>query len=164
MPAPIHCVLLIDDDSDDNFLHQLVIAKSGLCNQVRVTENGPYILPYITNSNQPDYLWPDIILLDIKMPGMNGVEFLEAYHYLPAEVKSRVMVVMLTISLTIHDQQRVSHLAEVIYQPKPLTINDCVLRVGTLAGHLPAQATHDGHVAGHCRPVFFVVGPAPTPV
>lgn len=121
MPGPIHCVLLIDDDPDDNFLHQLVITRSGLCNQVRVAESGLDALQYITNPDQPDYLRPDVILLDLKMPGMNGFEFLEAYHCLPAALKSRVMVVMLTAPLNTADQQR-EQLAEVnLYEAKPLT-------------------------------------------
>ena len=122
MPRPIHCILLVDDDPDDNFLHQLVITESGLCDTVRVAESGPAALHYLTQTDQPDYLRPDAILLDINMPGMNGFEFLEQYHGLPDYLKSRVVVVMLTTSLNPSDKVRAMQSAEVsTYQSKPLT-------------------------------------------
>lgn len=122
MPKPIHCILLVDDDPDDNFLHQLVITESGLCDEVRVAESGLEALRYLTQPDQPDYLRPDAILLDINMPGMNGFEFLEQYHNLPDHLKSRVVVVMLTTSLNPTDQTRATQSAEVnLYQSKPLT-------------------------------------------
>ncbi len=122
MPRPIHCILLVDDDPDDNFLHQLVITESGLCDEVRVAESGLEAIRYLTQTGQPDYLRPDAILLDINMPGMNGFEFLEQYHNLPDGLKSRVVVVMLTTSLNPTDQTRAIRSAEVnLYQSKPLT-------------------------------------------
>ncbi len=122
MPRPIHCILLVDDDPDDNFLHQLVITESGLCDEIRVAESGPEALRYLTRTNQPGYLRPDAILLDINMPGMNGFEFLEQYHHLDEDLKSRVVVVMLTTSLNPADQNRAAQSASVsVYQAKPLT-------------------------------------------
>ena len=122
MPKPIHCVLLVDDDPDDNFFHQLIIEESGLCDAVRAAENGPVALRYLTHTSQPDYRRPDVIFLDINMPGMNGFEFLERYQTLPADQKSRLLVLMLTTSLNPVDQQRAAGSLEVGgYYLKPLT-------------------------------------------
>lgn len=123
MPKPIRCILLVDDDPDDNYLHQLVITDSGQCEEVRVAESGFQALDYLTQTDRPDYVRPDVILLDINMPGMNGFEFLERYHQLPDSLKSRLVLLMLTTSLNPSDRQRADGAADVTgYQNKPLTL------------------------------------------
>jgi len=122
MPKPIRCILLVDDDPDDNFFHQLVIEESGYCETVRIAENGQKALDYLTQTDHPDYLQPDVIMLDINMPGMNGFEFLDRYHQLPASQKSRLILLMLTTSLNPADRQRAIGMGEVAgYYSKPLT-------------------------------------------
>ncbi|WP_332367995.1 response regulator [Spirosoma telluris] len=107
MPRPIHCILLVDDDPDDNFLHQVVIEDSELCDHVRVAENGTEALRYLEDTGNPEYIRPDLILTDVNLPGMNGFEFLEHYHQLDAPLKSRLAVLVLTTSLApaIHNGQ-----------------------------------------------------------
>ena len=122
MPKPIHCILLVDDDPDDNFLHQMVIEDSGLCEQVRVAENGIQALHYLTQTEAAAYSRPDIILLDINMPGMNGFEFLREYDKLPEHQKANVVLMMLTTSLNPDDQRRAQSFGIVdSFKSKPLT-------------------------------------------
>jgi len=47
-----------------------------------------------------------LILLDINMPGMNGWEFLEEYNFLPEDQKGKIVVAMLTTSLSPDDETR----------------------------------------------------------
>ncbi|GAA4457645.1 response regulator [Nibrella saemangeumensis] len=122
MPKPIRCILLIDDDPDDNFLHRMVIEESDLCEEVRVAENGPEALRYLTQPDDAYYLRPDLIFLDINMPGMNGFEFLEEYEKLPPELKSSLVVLMLTTSLNPVDKDKATRFQAVGgYHGKPLT-------------------------------------------
>ena len=122
MPAPIHCILLIDDDPDDNYVHQLVIKESGLCDTVRVVENGFEGLDYLKRVGQPDSPPPDVIFLDINMPGMNGFEFLEHYRHLEETVRRRTVLFMLTTSTVWSDRHRGGLFDEVKgYLPKPIT-------------------------------------------
>ncbi|GAB3786703.1 response regulator [Spirosoma horti] len=123
MPRPIHCILLIDDDPDDNFFHQLAIEESNLCDQVRVVTSGTQALTYLQETSHPDYIKPDILFVDVNMPGMNGFEFLADYSQLDAPLKGRVVVVMLTTSISSLDKQRTNLLPGInLFRPKPLTI------------------------------------------
>lgn len=122
LSKPISCILLVDDDPDDNFLHQLVIDDSGYCEQVQIAENGQQALAYLTNQAAPDYCRPEVILLDINMPGMNGFEFLAEYEKLDATYQAKVVLMMLTTSLNPDDLKRANGHGVVIgYQSKPLT-------------------------------------------
>jgi len=122
MPRKIRCILLIDDDPDDNFLHELIIRESDLCEHVRTAENGIKGLQYLKNSEAPGYIRPDVILLDINMPGMNGFEFLQQYEQLPENNRAQVVLIMLTTSLNPDDEVRARGYEAVQgYRNKPLT-------------------------------------------
>lgn len=122
MPKPIRCILLVDDDPDDNFLHQIVIDDSGLCDQVRITTTGMEALQYLTDTAHPDYVRPDFILTDINLPGMNGFEFLERYQQLDNQLKCQHAVLVLTTSLNPLDTKRAALLPDIKgYYAKPLS-------------------------------------------
>lgn len=135
MSRPIHCILLVDDDPDDNFLHQIIINDSGLCEHVRVVETGTEALHYLQHTTHPDYIRPDLILTDVNLPGMNGFEFMEQYSQLSQSLKQRTAVIFLSTSLSPRDLQKAAQLSDVKgYYAKPLTtsmlhsiIDQCVL-------------------------------------
>ncbi len=122
----INCILLIDDNEDDNEYHEMVIKIANVCNEVRFAENGIKGLEYIKNSGDPkleaDYPRANLIFLDINMPRMNGFEFLEAYHQLDDSLKAEAVICMLTTSLNPEDRRRALAMNEVSdFQEKPLT-------------------------------------------
>jgi CheY-like chemotaxis protein len=123
----INCILLIDDNEDDNEYHELIITKADVCNQIRTAENGLKALDYIKNSANPDMQdtcpKADLIFLDINMPRMNGFEFLEAYHKLDEKFKAHVIICMLTTSLNPDDRKMAMEMNEVNdFRQKPLTV------------------------------------------
>ena len=64
---------------------------------------------------------PQLILLDMNMPVMNGLEFLEAYQGLPAAQRQTIVVVMLTTSLHKQDELLARQLPIADFLAKPLT-------------------------------------------
>lgn len=122
----INCILLIDDNAADNEYHKIIITEADVCSQIQIVTDGQKALDYIIKAEEThsvDFPKPDLIYLDINMPGMNGFEFLEKYHKLEEKLKSKVTVVMLTTSLNPDDQKRALENKEIIqFQNKPLTV------------------------------------------
>ena len=113
----VNCILLIDDNEADNVFHKIRITKADVTNHIEVATSGNAALDYIKKAGEPGQAEtnpkPDIIFLDINMPGMNGFEFLEEYKKLDERLKSKVIIVMLTNSLGSTDAAGVhAHYAE----------------------------------------------------
>lgn len=109
-------VLLIDDSEPDRLYASIMLARSGHPLAVREFESAAEALAVLASSPHP----PNIILLDINMPGMDGFEFLDAYERLPEANRGETVIVMLTSSPLDSDRERaLSHSAvkEVIVKP-----------------------------------------------
>ncbi|MEN7546277.1 response regulator [Rapidithrix thailandica] len=122
-------ILLVDDNETTNFIHQRLIQQLGTTYVVDVAENGQEALDYLTQQgkyqdNTSNTALPDIILLDINMPIMDGWEFLDAYVKLNVFREKRVPVVILTTSPNPQDKQKANTFKEVVdFKNKPLTSN-----------------------------------------
>lgn len=93
--APINCIMLIDDNKIDNFFHERVIRKNAAANHIIAKESAEEALLHLKDTS---LMQPDVIFLDINMPGMNGWEFIEQYKKMDNEMKNCMIVVMLTTS------------------------------------------------------------------
>lgn len=87
-------LLLIDDDDKDIFLTKRAFKKSIIPSQVQVAKNGEEGLALLRRESPfEDAARPDLILLDLNMPRMNGHEFLEIVKA-DDDFKSIPMIVM----------------------------------------------------------------------
>ncbi|HYG38358.1 MAG TPA: response regulator [Cytophagales bacterium] len=89
-------VLLVDDDPVANFLHEDLI-KRCLMSEVEVANNGMEALDKI-NAGLEIKSFPDLILLDINMPIMDGFEFLEAFDKIPEKPPVKIVILSSSIS------------------------------------------------------------------
>ncbi|PIB36906.1 hypothetical protein BFP72_16590 [Reichenbachiella sp. 5M10] len=122
MNAPIDCILLIDDNPDDNFFHERVIRKGNYAKSVVAIQSGQKALDYLISRDAHPDKHPQLILLDINMPGMNGWEFIEEYKKLDLKFQSQIMVIMLTTSTNPDDQTKAESLDLLSeFKTKPLT-------------------------------------------
>lgn len=111
---PINKVLLVDDDATANYLSKELLESMHAAREIETAENCIRALRLIAQSS------PDIIFLDIRMPAIDGFEFLERLKGLALEKK--VKVVMLTSSLRPEDKLKAfSYKAVIEYLEKPLT-------------------------------------------
>lgn len=117
-------ILLVDDDKTTNTLNTLVINQTNCAKEIVAVKNGIEALKYLTTPVNGEYPQPDLVFLDINMPGMDGWEFLEEYNKLSEEYQANVVVVMLTTSLNPDDRERsLEHVGLDDFMNKPLTIN-----------------------------------------
>jgi CheY-like chemotaxis protein len=115
-------IMLVDDSPDDNFFHEREIKKANPENIVITKDSGQDALEYLQTEKVMHHPHPDLIFLDINMPGMNGWEFLQEYGRLGKELQSRALIIMLTTSENPDDEARAKSLGFISdYITKPLT-------------------------------------------
>jgi CheY-like chemotaxis protein len=97
-------MILIDDNDIDQLLHRKLIERSHLDARIHQFTDANHALQAIAEQSfQTDQYKKNIILLDIKMPMMDGFQFLEAFHLLPDLVKQPYTIFILTSSLNQFD-------------------------------------------------------------
>ena len=119
----LSCILLVDDDPTTNFLHEQLLLSLGVTDHCLVAENGEQALRTLdqTCSAPASVACPRLILLDMNMPVLNGLGFLEAYVQMPLAHQRAIVVVMLTTSLHPVDLARAQQLPIGGVLTKPLT-------------------------------------------
>jgi CheY-like chemotaxis protein len=120
--------MLIDDDEDDNYFHEIVLKKMDIVEQIEIAETG---LDALDNLKKETFV-PDIIFLDINMPGMNGWDFLHEYEKLSLRQKTKTIIIMLSTSISPADKEKAEKMTEITgFQSKPMTqemLNDILNR------------------------------------
>jgi len=92
-------VMLIDDSAIDNFISSKTIQQTGFANNILVYENGQIALNYLKACGRKNISIcpvPDLILLDLNMPVMNGDEFLREFSKLSKEIREKSIIIVLT--------------------------------------------------------------------
>lgn len=116
-------ILMVDDDPEDVFLTKHAFRKGRVENDFRSVSNGKQLLEYLRNEGQfadrKAHPRPNIVLLDINMPIMNGFEALEEIRKDPDI--SDVPVVIMTTSREHVDISRGYSIGASSYIAKPVT-------------------------------------------
>ena len=111
-------VLLVDDSEADQYLTQIVVQDYNPNIEFLVASDGREALDMLAAMDA----YPDLVLLDINMPGLNGYNFLDEYSQLDNQ---SAIVVMLSSSSQTSDKERcLSYECVVDYFIKPLTKED----------------------------------------
>ncbi|MDW3222857.1 MAG: response regulator [Paracoccaceae bacterium] len=124
-------ILLVEDDTVTNLLHTRMIDRSGLVDHVDIATDGIAALEYLNDKTIKDAPLPEVILLDINMPRMDGFEFLQEYAKLDAAAQPvKPMIIMLSTSVLRADQERAEADPNVFrFISKPIHAEDIVVFV-----------------------------------
>lgn len=130
-------ILLVDDDETTNFLNELLLTKLQVSELVHVATSGEQALVLLRQA-PPDEL--TLLLLDVAMPGMGGVAFLEAFQRLPLPQQKATVILVLTTSMDARDLARLDELPIAGLVSKPLNRE----KVATLLQlHFQRQLPHE---------------------
>ena len=115
-------VLLVDDDPLTNDLNERLLKQLRVADQYLSANDGVEALAALQRlAADANPSSPVLVLLDVKMPGMDGMAFVDAYQQLPAAQQQAVVIVMHTASMTSVDLGRVEALPIAGLVSKPLT-------------------------------------------
>ncbi|HEY4650678.1 MAG TPA: response regulator [Pontibacter sp.] len=117
-------VLLIDDDETTNYINKLVVNRAAITEELLVALNGKEAIELITarcEGTTSGQDLPQLIMLDINMPVIDGFGFLEAFNKLECLQDKSVVVAVLTTSLNPGDIERARQAGVTEFLSKPLT-------------------------------------------
>lgn len=122
-------VLCVDDDSISLTISQLLLKRTGFAMEVVTAIDGSDALEYFdtlfTEETNPIENAPELILLDINMPVMNGWEFLQAYVPLYTEKLANTKIVILSSTIDPEDFALAKQYPVVVqFISKPLSIEN----------------------------------------
>ena len=127
-------ILLVEDNSSDEKLTLLAFKSCGVANQVVVVRDGAAALDYLfgtgEHTNRPANVIPRLILLDIKLPKIDGLEVLRRLRADPRT--ELVPIVILTSSKQDEDVLRGYALGANAYVRKPVEFAEFALAAKTL--------------------------------
>ena len=124
-------ILIVEDDENSRMLARDVLQATGYRTAEAETAEEGLRLARETH--------PDLILMDIQLPGMNGLEALRRLRGDPATHEIPVMAV--TASAMTHDRPRIMAAGFDGYQTKPISVKDFLEAVRMLLAQPRAQGT-----------------------
>ena len=122
MSANLNHIVLVDDNETTSFLNNRLLGRLALADHVSTFERADEAFEQFWGSTKQGVeAAPDLVFVDLKMPGMSGFDFLALYNTLPEPVRDKTVMAVLTTSMHGADTARVAQYPNVEYLTKPLT-------------------------------------------
>jgi len=122
MSANLNHIVLVDDNETTSFLNNRLLGRLAVADHVTTFARADEAFEQLWGDPNGDpSRVPDLVFVDLKMPGVSGFEFLELYNSLPKPVQDKTVMAVLTTSMHGADTARVAQYPNVEYLTKPLT-------------------------------------------
>jgi CheY-like chemotaxis protein len=111
-------ILLVEDNADDVELTLHALRKDNMANQIHVVRDGEEALAFLFDPQKPNHVHLKLVLLDLKLPKVDGLEVLKVVKNDPRT--RRIPVVVMTSSREESDLVRSYDLGVNSYLQKPV--------------------------------------------
>lgn len=148
-------ILVVEDSEVDLVLIRRAFAKARVLNPLFNVRSGEEAISYFKGegrfANRDEYPLPDLVLLDLKLPGLSGLEVLKWVREQP-ELRA-LRIVMLTGSAATEDINRAYQLGANSFLVKPMDFDSFVQIAGAVAGYwVWLSEAPETSRPGECKP------------
>ena len=125
----LDCICIVDDDEIYTFLLKKTLKKMDICNDISIYINGHEAIDSIKQLIESKKTLPDIILLDINMPLLDGWEFLVEYLKIKDKINKQIDIYIASSSISTGDINKAKEHNEVVdFIIKPINV-DTLLKI-----------------------------------
>lgn len=120
-------IWVIDDDPIYQIIMKKIILKSGIFSSNFSFSNGKEAIDSLKEIIAKNENFPDIILLDIEMPILDGWAFMEEITVLKPQINAEIQIYICSSSIAIEDKERAKNNKGILgYMCKPVTLDDLI--------------------------------------
>lgn len=121
-------IWIVDDDAIYQIIVNKIIQRSEMFSAISSFKNGKDAINNLHRAAATNDELPDIVLLDINMPIMDGWEFMEAMALIKPKLNKEIVVYIVSSSIAVEDKNKSKSYENILgYLSKPITVNDLVL-------------------------------------
>jgi CheY-like chemotaxis protein len=129
--------LVIEDDPDDLFLLESSFSRYGLEADIQIASDGLQALRFVDDFRNSASPLPDLVILDLNLPGVSGLEILRRIRTIWNILE--LPVVILSSSISLGDVNAARSLGVSGYFEKPL-VRDSTTRIREIVAAIPHES------------------------
>jgi CheY-like chemotaxis protein len=118
-------IWVVDDDVIYKTIMKKIILKSEIFSSTVTFSNGEEAIHALKSAIEKKESLPDIILLDLDMPVMDGWGFMDEIEVLKPQLLAEVLIYISSSSIAVQDKQKAKNNPNIVgYMSKPISLDD----------------------------------------